>query len=189
MRCFLAQDYITLRGGTAGTVITQSATSWLDLSAFQDIVTWLDVKEFSGGTVQVAYQTSPTKDDALFVNIAGPFSLALGVTVNVYLASSVTNPLAKFFRWQLTVTGSTPPWDATFRLWLAANAPGPWQGSNMPPATLMAMVPGANPSVPIQVQEGGTTAGLFSRLPSTGLSSTGLSRIQTGNTRSSWNPR
>ncbi len=59
MQSFCLQDYLTIRGQLATTVVTQGDYAWLDLSGFQDAVFWLDVREASAGTasVTIAFQT------------------------------------------------------------------------------------------------------------------------------------
>jgi hypothetical protein len=160
MYCFLAQDWLTVRGQQTGiTSVTQGEPGWLDLGVYQDVVAWLEVKEFNapGGTLKIAYQTSPTKDEFMFVPITGPltantmpFALALGVTVTPLLKDTLTNPLARWFRWQLSVTGTlTGPWDATYRLFVAANYLGA-RDNPLPAATLTRLIP-MSPSPPLHL--------------------------------------
>lgn len=154
------QDFVTIRGATSVTSITQSEAQWLDLQAFQDLVFWLDVKELTSGgatTFTVAYQTAPTKDDSLFVNMAS-VTIAAGVAVTSVLKDTATNPLARYVRWQLAVTGSpTSAWDATFRIWVAGNAPGARAGAMARGAVASGSLPTdpGTPSVPLQAQPGG----------------------------------
>lgn len=129
MRTYVLQDIITVRG--SNTTVTQTEVDWLDLEQYQDIVLWFELREVtpaSGGTVTFSVQTSPTKDEAFFV--AGTVytvnldSLTLGVQspIKVILSQNPTVPLARYLRWQ--ITSSSAPFDATFRLVVAANAPG-----------------------------------------------------------------
>jgi hypothetical protein len=126
MDCFLLQDWVTVQGSSAVTVLTQGENGWLDLSAYQDIVGWLDVKEFSA-TPLVGYQTSCTKDDALFVTMAPPGGLptspTTGVTTTALLKGFATPPLARWLRWQIAVSPSAA-WSITFRIFIAANRIG-----------------------------------------------------------------
>jgi hypothetical protein len=129
MYCFVMQPWQTICGDMSISTITQTESSWLDLTPYQDVVAWLEVKETSagggGGSVQVAYQTSPTKDDSLFQAVVAAFDVASGVTTTVMLKDSAMVTLSRWFRWQLTVTGSpVSSWDATFRIFIAANLVG-----------------------------------------------------------------
>jgi hypothetical protein len=128
MHSYLSQDLITMRGATSVTTITQAEGAWLDLFAYEDIVCWLDVKEVTtgGGTVQMSYETSPSKDDSLFVAMPTPLTLGtLGLTPTAWVLSALTTfqvPLARWFRWKLMASGGTLSWDVTFRLWVSANS-------------------------------------------------------------------
>jgi hypothetical protein len=138
MFCFPLTNWTTMRGATSVTTITQSESQWLDLTGFEDIITWLEVKNLTpgGGTgVTLQYQTSPTKDEALFAGTAAAFAMTTGVTVTKALMSAATVPLARWLRWQLGSGGATASWDATFRLWIAANiGPHPLRPKINPPS-------------------------------------------------------
>jgi hypothetical protein len=121
MHSFILQDWTTIRGGTGATTVTQGENSWLDLTPYQDIVLWVDVREASG-TPTITFQTSPTKDESLFQNIVTGTSMVNNqVTAVKALMSGATVPLARYLRWQIN---GTPTWDSTFRVFLAANSPG-----------------------------------------------------------------
>ena len=124
MHTFVLQDYITIRGVSGGTV-TQNESGWLDLSAYQDLVFFTDVREVSGGTVTLNFQTSPTKDEALFTNVTGGVGIAAATIragTDKALLGSATVPVARFLRW--TLNGPAAAWDMTFRIYVAANSPG-----------------------------------------------------------------
>jgi hypothetical protein len=129
MHTFVAQDYVTIRGPGNGT-ITQGQNGWLELPEYPDAVAWLDVREVTtgSGTITMGYQTAPTANDSSFTAITGPltgntvpFTVATGVTVTPLLKDLLTVPLAHWFRWQLSASGTSGTWDVTFRLFLAAN--------------------------------------------------------------------
>jgi hypothetical protein len=129
MYALLLQDWVTIRSGSGGS-ITQGEASWLDLSSFLDIVAFVETKNFaaSAGSLFAAFQTSPTKDAVLFqsmndVTAATGTALALGVQTFVLLRDTALCPLARWLRWQL-VAPSASTYEATFRIWIAANAPG-----------------------------------------------------------------
>lgn len=121
MHTFIMQDWITIRG--AANTVTQSESEWLDLAQYQDVVLWIDAREFVG-TVTLNIQTAPTKDESFFsVGTVFTTTLALGPTApQKVLLSVATVPLARYLRWQLT--SATNPFDATFRIMISANAPG-----------------------------------------------------------------
>jgi hypothetical protein len=128
MDAILSQDWTTIRGAAGVATFTQPEMGLVDLQAYQDVVTWLEVKEASNiGSTAIYYQTAPTKDDALFINLAVLSPAPVGVvTVTPFLknaTSLVSNTLSRWFRWQIGVTGGGA-WDITFRLWLAANYVG-----------------------------------------------------------------
>jgi hypothetical protein len=123
MHTFILQEWTTIRGA-ANTNVTQSEDQWLDLSSFQDAFFYLDCREVTGVTPAISYQTSPTKDEALFQTMLGPGNFAVGVSIGKsILSANPAVPLARYVRWFITgVAGAT--WDATFRVLVAANAPG-----------------------------------------------------------------
>jgi hypothetical protein len=138
MHAFVLQDFVTIRGNSNTLTITQSESEWHDLSGYQDLVAWLDIREITvtGNTnVQFNLQTSPLKDEFLFVNMeTSPFQATTGLTApkvrvitldQLALSSSPINvPLGRFVRWQLLAASATGVWDATFRIVLCANNVG-----------------------------------------------------------------
>jgi hypothetical protein len=125
MLTFLLQDWTTLQG-LASTTFTQAETGWCDLAGFQDVVAWLDVKEFlptGAGAPTIAYQTSPSQDEALFMAMTPPFALTTGLTVTRILKALAPTPLARWMRWQI-FEGTGGAWSVTFRILLAANQTG-----------------------------------------------------------------
>lgn len=130
MYSFVLQDWITIRG-TDTTSFIQTEKDWLDMSPYQDVVAWLDVRsETSNGptTYNVLYlETAPAPDDSLFqpMNAIGANMQAQPTpTVIQYLMGSATVPVAQFVRWRIVGAPTAGKWDVTFRILLAANAPG-----------------------------------------------------------------
>lgn len=124
MHTFALCDWMTVRG--SNNTVTQSESEWLDLTQYEDVTFWIDCKEFTGTTVTLNIQTSPTKDESFFTNIYSQ-ALAVGVvnpgsTGGKCLMASASVPVARYVRWQLTSTSA--PFDATFRIFISANAPG-----------------------------------------------------------------
>src|SRR5580704_13822064 len=114
MYCYLLQDWITIRGVSAVTVLTQPEPEWINASFFQDAVAWVDVKEtsFSSGAPTLALQTAAVKDDVFFVNMGSQSFSAPGTSVIVTLKETATTPLSTWLRWQLQVS-SGATWDVT----------------------------------------------------------------------------
>jgi hypothetical protein len=129
MKGFLLQDWLTLRGAAGASVdpIVQSQPFWLDLSAYRDVIAWLEVAEITvdaGKNLLLSYQTAPFEDELLFNAMSGPFTMTTGVTVTQMLADR-SPPLAKFFRWKIEPSaGTAAVWDVTFRILIAVNRPG-----------------------------------------------------------------
>lgn len=131
MHTFVLQEWTTIRGttGTYGQTIVQSERDWLDLSPFQDLFAWVDVREVTGAGVNLFFETSPTEDDNFFISMLGAGTAAISnvaptTTPTVIklpmLVAAV--PLARYLRWKLTGPAST--WDLTMRIVVAANSPG-----------------------------------------------------------------
>jgi hypothetical protein len=124
MHAFILQEWTTIRGA-ANTNVTQSEDQWLDLSPYQDVFFYLDCREFTGAIAPaLSYQTSPTKDEALFQTMIGPNNFVVGVAAvtKSILSTNPAVPLARYARW--FITGPANAWDATFRVLVAANSPG-----------------------------------------------------------------
>jgi len=127
MFAFLLQEWLTIQSATSG-AITQGEAGWLDLSDFLDVVVFLETKQVSAssGAMGMSYQTSPTKDAVLFQNMYDPttVAMAVGVTTTVLLRDTALCPLARWLRWQILPTSGGTSYQATFRIWVAANQPG-----------------------------------------------------------------
>jgi hypothetical protein len=133
---YVLQDWLTIRGGSVADII-QGESTWMGFSSFQDIVFWLDVREITwptGGTPALTwyFETAPSKDNNLFqsmtnVQITQSGGLTPGVQLvssalpSVILAHNPSVPLGTWVRWRVSPAGSTAPWDATFRVLVAAN--------------------------------------------------------------------
>jgi len=88
-----------------------------------DITFYLDVREFSGTTVTIAYETCPVRDQELFVAMVAPATIAAvgpATPVSVALAGNPNVPVSHWTRWKLVGTGT--PWDLTFRIMAAGNS-------------------------------------------------------------------
>lgn len=126
MYSFVLQDWITV-GGAAGASVIQGEKDWLDMSPFQDVVAWIDIRNApTSNQPSLKLETAPSKDDLLFMFMgsgAGITMIANPVpTVAQYLMGSATVPVAECLRWK--ITGGAVAWEVTFRILVAANAPG-----------------------------------------------------------------
>jgi hypothetical protein len=116
----LLQDWVTIQG-SANMTVTQGEQGWLDVSAYDDVVFSLDVKNalISGGATTLNYETAPVPHDAAFVGmVPGLTPPAVGVTVTPALGLYANVPLAQYLRWRFTSTSTS--FSVTFRLWIAA---------------------------------------------------------------------
>lgn len=126
MYAIMLCDWVTVRGATATSPVVQGEDQWLDLGPYTDCTLWVDIREVTG-TVSLALETSPTKDDAYFksmVTAAGLTTLVANPAPTAYavLLSTATVPLARWLRWKLA--SATATWDVTMRIWASVNAPG-----------------------------------------------------------------
>ena len=128
MESFLLTDWTTISAdggvGVANvTSVPQSASEWLDLGAFEDATFTLDVREVTGA-VSISYETSPTREDGLFVPMLPVVTLAVGVRSDLASFQFASFPLARYVRWRLSNPGAAGTWGATFRVWVAAHGYG-----------------------------------------------------------------
>lgn len=128
MYSFVLQDWITL-GGFSSSQIIQTEQDWLDMTPYQDVVAWLDVREASTSPAAKIYlETAPSKDGSLFMPmLAGGTALGAAPTPVIVqlLMGSAAVPIAQYLRWRVQGTGGPLSlWDTTFRILVAANAPG-----------------------------------------------------------------
>ncbi len=133
---YVLQDWITIRGSSVADVI-QGESGWMGFSSFQDIVFWLDIREATFPSTSPSltwyFETSPSKDNNLFTpmptatvaltSLTTPgVQLLSGALPKVILGANPSVPLATWVRWRLSPAGSGGlPWDATFRVLVAAN--------------------------------------------------------------------
>ena len=129
------QDRTTVRGvgGNPATIpsIVQSSTCYVDLGDVDDLILFLDVREFTNpagmGVVQLVYETSPTHEDASFVPLFPAFALSITTSprVDLIYCAYAAVPVARYLRWRITVNpGGTGTYDACFRITYAGYAAG-----------------------------------------------------------------
>jgi hypothetical protein len=123
----LFQDWITVQGDTSIHDVIQSASDWRSLEQFQDVAFWLEVTtNVSTGAITMLYETAPTRDEKVFKQMVASVAMTPGaspiVTKVLFSAGTPTfPPMAKWVRWHINST-STTPWTVTFRISAAVNA-------------------------------------------------------------------
>jgi hypothetical protein len=123
MQTIELQDWLSLKCANTVTSFPQESSKWLDVTAFKDVVFWLEVRAVTSGgasSFTLVYETAPSADEALFTAINAPITLAVGgPTVTKVLLSAASVPIARFVRWKISQTGATGSWDVTFRVFVA----------------------------------------------------------------------
>ena len=117
----LLQDWRTIRG-SSGVNFFQPRDDSADLLHYKDYTLFIEVADFNN--VSFALQTSPSMDEAMFVDHFAPVAVNVtGVTLIFNRYSTATLPVARYVRYRCanTIAGS---WSLTARMWLAANFSG-----------------------------------------------------------------
>jgi hypothetical protein len=110
----LVQDWVTLQL-TADAA--QGADKYLDVSAYEDLVFFLEVKQILSVQLTMEYQTAPNRLSSDFVTMVS-FTPVTGVRTDAVLASYAAVPIARYVRWYFS-TGDGGNGNITFRLWAA----------------------------------------------------------------------
>lgn len=121
----LLQDYLTLRGTTATTVVRQTESDWLTLEGVRDMTAWIHVSQANTeAAFRIDLETSPTADENLFQAVTQTSVGTGGVFVAVSRARQVTGalvPLARFLRWSVVTQTPSANWALTFRVFVCLN--------------------------------------------------------------------
>lgn len=129
MYAYMLEDWKTLSGAGGVADILQTESNWMSFQPYQDIVFHTECKSLALGgadAIQIAYETSPTKDDSLF-SVLATVTLVVGQTIvtPILLASNPAIPLSRWVRYRLLTSGAAAEgWLATFRIHCSANAVG-----------------------------------------------------------------
>ena len=123
MDSFLLTDWITIRAEESVSSIAQPASGWLELPEHEDAYLYTDVKQVTN-SLSLGFDTAIARQEASFVPLVAPFSLAVGLRLDGAPSQFVAVPLARFLRWRLVSGGGAGAWGATFRIWVAAYAYG-----------------------------------------------------------------
>lgn len=126
MQSYLLQDWTTIRATmSGGTNLAQSADQWLDVGDASECTFLLQVAQVNGGagTATIHYETSPTRDAALFRELVARTLTATGDLTpqidRLALYNTPATPLARWVRWRLT-TADASLWDVTFKVTVMA---------------------------------------------------------------------
>jgi hypothetical protein len=119
------QNWVTILGST-NTPVIQEDSDWLDMTDYQDLTAWIDVRSATGAP-SIVLETAPSADEVLFVSMSAA-PIALPPATNPLIVSLALGlaavPIAQLLRWRIIPPGAGGSWDLTFRILVAANAPG-----------------------------------------------------------------
>lgn len=136
MREVVLQDWTTLLH-TAGTgAIIMNADQYLDTSAYQDAVAWLETKAITPASISVGnpllvnVETAPVKEEAFFkplysFSISGSPptpGVSVGKATLRSLQLATTPPICAWTRWRVVESGAAFDWSLTFRIVLSLNS-------------------------------------------------------------------
>ena len=125
MQSYLLQDWVTVRATMlGGTNLPQAPEGWLDLGDATECTFFLQIAQVNGaGTPTIRYESSPTRDAALFREHVSRTLTATGDLTpqidRLTLYSTPATPLARWVRWRLTSSDASL-WDVTFQLTVMA---------------------------------------------------------------------
>jgi hypothetical protein len=119
MEDFILQDFTTVSFALiAGQPLTQGADAWMDVTMFEDVVLYIDVRGVmvngtAANSLVIDIQTSPAQEETSFVSMftenpafnqvaQSGFVLTAGTVGPIpFLASFASVPLASYLRWQI----------------------------------------------------------------------------------------
>lgn len=152
----MLSGWTTLRAAATVTSIRQSGAQWLDVESADDLVGWLEVKNFDNGTppqpLTFAYQFSPTRDEAYFVDTATTRVSVTGAGITITKLLNVADVYGARYLRYLVSSGSGTAWDLTFRCWVAASV-------RLRRKKAARLVVARTPAVGASVSPGGDVAG------------------------------
>ena len=115
----LLQDWVTIGGGTGATAVAQPESGWIDVSLYQDLVSYIEIADYAPATPipSIAIQSAPTREESYFRDLVTR-SASITVGVDIARFASASSPPSRWLRWRIS---GTPTWRVTFRIWLNAN--------------------------------------------------------------------
>lgn len=136
MRDLILQDWLSLFHASGTGPIVQSESAYLDTSAYQDVVAWIEFRGVTpsnitlGNPLTVLVETAPIKEEAFFKTIceldifgnppSPGVSTAKATLRSLPLLS--TPPVCAWTRWKVSEFSNAYDWSLTFRIWLAVNS-------------------------------------------------------------------
>ncbi len=119
----LLQDWVTIDGNVNVASVTQGADTWLDVADHEDLLFYLEVKQFANAPL-MNYETAPIREERSFLPVITPFTVATGVRADPALFAYALTPPARHVRWRVASSNLTLTWNITFRIWLAGYSLG-----------------------------------------------------------------
>lgn len=110
------QPWVSLSGASSAIVVLQHEVGYADLCGHSSLVVYAEVSDLSGGPY-LTYQTSPTRDEGLWANMASALSPSLGLNTTILRYDDAAVPPARWVRWR--ASGESSSWRITFRIWLS----------------------------------------------------------------------
>src|SRR5262245_45780103 len=114
-KSFVLQDWTALQGKGSDTIV-QTEDSWLDFADYTDVIFYITFKAFSGTSVRLHLQTSPSKDNDMFAGMTGgTLTVSVANRLVVAVRSGAAEPLARYVRWTADA-GGAEAWTLMFRV-------------------------------------------------------------------------
>ncbi len=118
------QELITIDSATT----TYRQATPVGVASLQDLVVTVDTRGVSaqGGTLTVFLDTSPDQDESHFVPMVTAGTTLTQNTVQTVkvLLTQADQPVQRWVRWRIVLTGGALPWSATFCIVAAGNPSG-----------------------------------------------------------------
>lgn len=112
----ILQDWITLKGA-ADTSVVQAVENWPDLGGYVDVQFHTQFTNATGTGGRIYLQTSPTRDDGLFADMASVSFTATPPVLTPIRFASASTPLSRYVRWKIAASAGYAC-DITFRIWM-----------------------------------------------------------------------
>lgn len=108
MQGVVFQDWTTVREDSTSSTFTQSEALWLNVDDYSDVVFWLEVESVViGSSLQLSYETAPTKGDVLFQAVTNSVCLLTSTqpVITKVINGQSNLPLSSWLRWKVSTVG------------------------------------------------------------------------------------